>query len=90
MTQEVFERGLTKEWVALGDLITVESDTTYYIQNRGPDVLVALQASGQPEADNDGGDLVLPNVQAEYIKGTQDLYLRAFHNNCSINITKKG
>lgn len=90
MAQEVFEHGLTKEWVALGDLITVDDDATYYIQNRGPDVLVALEASSAPASDNEGGDFVLPNVQAEYIKGTQNLYLRAFHNNCSINITKKG
>ena len=90
MAQEVFEKGLTTEWVAFDDLITVDADATYYIQNRGSDVLVALESSSAPSSDNEGGDFVLPNVQAEYVKGTQNLYLRACYNNCSINITKKG
>ena len=87
--QEKFEKNITTEWVALSDLITIEANATYRIQNRGTDVLVALEADSLPGAGQDG-DLILPFVQAPYKKGTQNLYLRAFSNICGINITKVG
>lgn len=87
--QEVFEKDITNEWIALSELITVDSDATYRIQNRGPDMLVALESSDTPD-DTQEGDLILPYIQAIYKKGSQDLYLRAFDNICGINITKVG
>lgn len=86
--QKEFE-SLTTEWVALSDIITVDADTTYRIQNRGPSKIIALDTDTQPEAGSDAGDLVLPYEVGEYKKGTGDLYLRAFNGVSSINITTK-
>lgn len=87
--QEKFQ-ALTNEWVALSSLITVDSSADYRIQNRGADVLVALESTGAPSEDNEDGTLIPPLAQAFYKKGDQDLYLRAFNRSCSINITKVG
>ena len=86
--QKEFE-SLTTEWVALSDIITVDADTTYRIQNRGPAKIIALDTDTQPEEGSDAGDLVLPYEIGEYEKGTGDLYLRAFDGVSSINITSK-
>lgn len=87
--QEVFEKNITNEWIALSELITVDSDATYRIQNRGADTLIALDADSLPN-DTQEGDLILPYIQAIYKKGSQNLYLRALNNICGINITKVG
>lgn len=79
---------LTEEWVALDDYITVESDINYFIQNRGQNVLITQVASSKPEASDMDGDLILPYIQALYKKGTGNLYMRAFNNTCSVNVTK--
>lgn len=88
MSQVEFEP-LTNEWTALSDIITVSADAKYYIQNRGADVLVALEADSEPDADSLDGTMILPYKVAEYKKGTQDLYLRAFNRSCAINITSE-
>ena len=86
--QEAFEKNLTRAWTSFADIVgTVDSSKTYQIQNRGYDTLVALESTGEPAVDNQAGDLILANHTALYKKGTQDLYLRAFNQNCSINIT---
>lgn len=87
MAQEKFEQ-LIGEWIELSDIITVDVDKTYYIQNRGPDVLVACEGSSEPVSEE--GVLVQPYKVLKYKKGADDLYLRAFANNCSINITSEG
>lgn len=87
--QEEFQ-ALTNEWTALSDIITVDANADYRIQNRGADVLVALESTGVPSDDNEDGTFIPPLVQAFYKKGDQDLYLRAFNRSCSINITKVG
>lgn len=86
MAQEAFE-SLTNEWTALSDIITVADDTTYYIQNRGPDVLIACESSSEPTSDE--GTVVLPYFVAKYEKG-DDVYLRASSGKCSVNISSKG
>lgn len=78
---------LTNEWTALSDIITVSGSTTYLIQNRGADTLVLLEADSEPQATDSEGVLVLPYQTAQYKKGTQDLYLKAFNRGCSINIS---
>lgn len=88
MAQKKFSK-ITAEWIALSDIITVDADTTYYIQNRGPATIIALDTDVEPEADSDAGDLVLPYKTGEYSKGTGDLYLRAIDGTSSINITSK-
>lgn len=80
---------LTTEWTALSDIITVEDDTTYYIQNRGAGTLIAQEGASQPDAENQNGVLITPYRIAQYKKGSEDLYLRAFDQNCSINITSE-
>jgi hypothetical protein len=87
--QETFQK-LTSEWVALSDFITVDADKKYRIQNRGADVLIALESSSEPDADNYEGTNILPYFEAEYVKGEQDLYLRAYNVSCSVNITSEG
>lgn len=89
MAQEAFEKGLTTEWSALSEIITVDADVTYYIQNRGSDVLVAVEPDSKPSDDNTDGLLVQPYKVLKYKKGTNDLYLRAFANTCSINISSE-
>ena len=81
---------LTYEWTALSDIITVENDVTYYIQNRGADTLVALESSSEPSENAQGGTMILPYKVAEYKKGSQDLYLRALNRSCAVNISSEG
>lgn len=88
MAQEKFEN-ISNEWVELSDIITVDSSKTYFIQNRGPDKLLALESSTEPE-DTDNGILVEPYLVLEYKSGTDNLYLRAFSGNLSINISSEG
>ena len=88
MTQEAFEKGLTDEWTEISDIITVDADKTYYIQNRGADLLVACESASTPL--DGGGILVRPYRILKYKKGTGNLYLRAFTNTCSINISSEG
>lgn len=90
MAQEKFEKGLTTEWVSLSDIITVDASTTYYIQNRGANVLIAVEPDSEPSDDDTDGVLVQPYKILKYKKGTNDLYLRAFANMCSINISSEG
>lgn len=88
--QEKFDNNITKEWVALSDIINnVEENVIYRIQNRGPDKLIALEANSLPDESQEG-DLVVPMKQGIYEKGSQNLYFRAFENMCAINITKVG
>lgn len=87
MAQEAFEKGLTTEWTPLSDILTVDADTTYYIQNRGADVLIVCDSSSEPTDAE--GILVLPYCTAKYKKASGDLYLRAFATTCSINITSE-
>lgn len=89
MAQVEFKGNLTKEWTSFAEIVgTVDATAEYIIQNRGTDVLVALEATSTPEQDNQAGVLIYPTDIAVYIKGEQNLYLRSFNNNCSINITK--
>ena len=89
MAQVDFQQ-LTNEWTALSDLITVGADTTYYLQNRGPDTLVALESSSEPDADSQEGVMCQPYKVVKYKKGTQDLYLKAFNQSCAVNISSEG
>ena len=78
---------VSNEWTDIEDVTTIESDVTYYIQNRGPDMLVALESSDTPD-DTQEGVMMPPYIQGIYVKGAQKLYLRAFNKLCTINITK--
>lgn len=80
---------LTKQWVAFSDIVGTVSDKEYVIQNRGgSDTLVALEADSTPEAENQAGVLIQPYDIAVYVKGDQNLYLRAFNLGCTINVTE--
>lgn len=88
MSQVNFET-LSNEWKTLSDIISVDADTTYYLQNRGVDTMIALESSSEPAANAQGGVMVLPYKTVQYKKGTQDLYLRAFNKSCSVNISSE-
>lgn len=78
---------LTKAWSALSDIITVDADKTYYIQNRGSDMLLACEGATEPtDAD---GVLVRPFEVLKYKKGTGSLYVKAYTATCSINISSE-
>lgn len=80
---------LTKAWTAFSDLVgTVEEDAEYIIQNRGNNTLVALESDTLPEENAQSGILIPAYDEAVYVKGSQNLYLRSFNQNCLINITK--
>lgn len=75
---------ITKNWQAF----EADASITYLIQNRGYDVLVALEADSLPNA-TDEGVMVEPYQVVEYKKGSQNLYLRAFNQSCSVNVSIK-
>jgi len=87
MTQVAFKK-ITKQWVALSDLITVEPETVYYIQNRGDKILYACEGLEKPK--NDEGIKVPSCEVLMYKKGAQTLYLRAYEEDCAINISSEG
>lgn len=79
---------LDKNWVTLASIVTtVEDDTTYYIQNRGNDTLVACEGANEPTTE--AGVYVFPKQTVAYKKGTQTLYLRALGTECTINVTSE-
>lgn len=86
MAQVAFEQ-IKNEWVELSDIITVDADVTYFIQNRGNDKLIACEGSAKPESAV--GIFVEPYKALKYKKGTDSLYLRAFADNCFINISSE-
>lgn len=77
---------LTTEWTAFTDITTPDS-STYYIQNRGSDYLLALESASEPSTTTDGV-VVPPYKVLSYVAGTDTLYLRAYGSSCSINVTK--
>lgn len=90
MAQVKFKGNLTKDWVAFSTIIgTVGANINYQIQNRGADTLVLLESSDTPSDDTQSGVMLLPYATCIYKKGTQDLYLKAFNQNCSVNITSE-
>lgn len=79
---------LTTEWTAFTDITTPEDDVEYFIQNRGPDRLLAVESTEAPTTL--AGTLIYPTPQdkgAKYKKGNNPLWLRSFSTNCSINVT---
>ena len=89
MAQVGFDKGLTTEWVKLSDEYIFASGKTYYIQNRGPDMLLTLEPDSEPSESEDAGDVWLPHERVTYEVGTNDLYVRALNSTCSINISVK-
>lgn len=87
MAQIDFEN-LTTDWVAFTDITTPADDTDYFIQNRGPDNLLAVESASEPSSLD--GVLVQPYKTLVYKKGTDTLYLRAYSSNCAINISSEG
>lgn len=81
---------LTEEWTSLADIISITSDSEYRIQNRGADMLIALESDSLPDADSQEGQIIIPYQTGIYKKGEQDLYLRAFNKGCTINISEVG
>lgn len=89
MAQVGFSK-LINEWVALSDIITVNSGITYRIQNRSSDNVIALESSSEPSDDNREGNVILPGKIGEYKQGSQNLYLKATSfSPCEINITSE-
>lgn len=77
---------LTTEWTPFTDITTPDT-STYYIQNRGSDFLLALESASTPSSTDDGV-IVPPYECLTYVAGTDTLYLRSYGSTCSINVTK--
>lgn len=86
MAQEYYGQ-VNNAWTALADLITVDGDTTYHIQNRGGDDLLLCEGADEPSIPD--GVVAKPYKSVEYKKGTDDLYLKANSTGCYINITSE-
>lgn len=76
---------LTTTWVEFSDIETPTPDTEYWIQNRGADFLLACEGSAEPTTDE--GICVKPYETLKYVKGTENLYLRAYRTTCTINVS---
>ena len=76
---------LKKEWTAFEDIETPTQDKTYYIQNRGPETLIACEGDSEPTTHE--GIYVPIYKVLKYVKGSQNLYLRAKSDICTINIS---
>ena len=85
---QVTKATLTTDWTALSDVMTVEENVSYYIQNRSPYNIIACESSSEPTTEE--GILVLPYRVLFYEKGTQNLYLRTLENTALINISSEG
>ena len=87
MAQVGFEH-LTEDWTPFTDIETPVDDQLYFIQNRGPGLLLAQESAAEPTTED--GVIVEPYKVLKYIKGTDTLYLRAFKGVCSVNVTTEG
>lgn len=76
---------LTTEWVAFTDITTPADDTDYYLQNRGADIMLAVESAETPTTM--AGMLVKPYEVLKYKKGNNPLWLRAYTSSCSVNVT---
>jgi len=84
MSQIGFET-LTEEWTPITDIETPVQDRTYFIQNRGPGLLLAQEAAAEPTTE--AGIIVEPFKMLKYVAGTDTLYLRALSGKCAVNVT---
>ena len=67
---------LSTTWVAITDLITPEDDKNYFIQNRGPFMVIAVESASTPTTD---AGIVVPAYKTlKYVKGTNTLYLKSY------------
>lgn len=67
---------ITTSWVAITDLITPEDGKVYYIQNRGPFVVKALESASAPTTE---AGICIPAYKVlKYVKGTDTLYLKSY------------
>lgn len=75
MTQKALET-IGTTWIIITDIITPEDDKNYFIQNRGPDMLIAVESASAPSTD---AGIVIPAYKTlKYVKGTNTLYLKSY------------
>ena len=83
MTQKASQT-LSTTWVAITDIITPEDDKNYFIQNRGPDMVIAVESAATPTTE---AGICIPSYKTlKYVKGTDTLYLKSYRTS-EINIT---
>ena len=75
---------LSTTWVAITDLITPEDDKNYYIQNRGPFMVIAVESASTPTTE--AGICIPAYKTLKYVKGSNTLYLKSFGSS-EINIS---
>ena len=77
---------VSTDWVDASTLATFTSDSSYFIQNRGAGILVAVEDSTEPS--DDSGTAVLPYKVFKYTAGTDKLWLKALTGTCAVNISE--
>ena len=83
MTQKALQT-LSTTWVAITDIITPEDDKNYFIQNRGPDMVIAVESAATPTTE--AGICIPAYKTLKYVKGANTLYLKSYRTS-EINIT---
>lgn len=72
------------DWVDASTLGTMSSGNSYYVQNRGSGVLLAVESANEPTTD--AGMEVLPYKVLKFTVGTDKLWLKATMGVCNVNI----
>lgn len=85
---QIKTKNLTNVWIDFSTITTPVSNKMYFIQNRGPDILVACEGDSTP--NKKGGLYVPPYCVLKYKLGSQYLYLKSFKNSCTINVSEEG
>lgn len=85
---QVAIKTLTTEWVDFNTVQTPSADTLYYIQNRGPNAMLAQESDSVPTTEE--GIVVPPYSVLKYKLGSQTLYLKSLNGTCTINISEVG
>ena len=81
---------LSDKFESIEDIIGADfsSDVTYYIQNKGPNILVGLESATEPTDYKNHGKFCPVMKELTHKKdGTDVLYIRSLLGTCDINIT---
>ena len=81
---QVDVKKLENEWIPFSSIVIPVSDRLYYIQNRGPNIMLACEGNSMP-IKNDGL-MVKPNQVLKYKVGSQNLYLKS-ESGCLANVS---
>lgn len=85
MVQIAFDE-IGSNWVDASTLGTLTSESSYFIQNRGAGVLLAVESASEPQTE--AGTVVNPLKVFKYTAGEEKLWLKSIMGSCLINISE--